>query len=89
MFLPPYMPYDQPISAAFFHQSTNKPMGDVTKSLSFKRVVFYTLFFNLLKPSIFFKYHQAYYSKFLHGARFAFSVLYGIRTDSDFCCALY
>ena len=32
---------------------------------------------NHLKPSGFFKYHLVYYSKLLHVARFALSVLYG------------
>jgi len=32
---------------------------------------------NLLKPSVFFTYHQVKNSKFLQGVRFALSVLYG------------
>jgi len=32
---------------------------------------------NLLKTSGFFTYYQVYYSKIVHGARFALSVLYG------------
>jgi len=44
-----------------------------------------TRVFNLLKPSGFFTYHQVLYSEFLLGARFALSVLYYLRTDSNFC----
>jgi hypothetical protein len=33
--------------------------------------------FNILKPSGLFTYRQVKYSKILHGARFALSVLYG------------
>jgi len=46
------------------------------------------LLLHLLKPSGFFTYRQVQYSKILHGARFALSVLYGSENRQR-PCALY
>ena len=40
---------------------------------------------NRLKLSGFSTYHQVDHSKILHGARFAFSVLMKLKTNSDLC----
>ena len=45
--------------------------GDKPRSFLYEQEI------NLSKPSGFFTYHQVQHSKILHGARFAFSVLYG------------